>query len=401
MPPHERVWRHPSEIGAAMSLDLSTHRPPTGIGRGLLVAAGLVGITVSVVMIQLLRPERPNVSAGPATSVSPMRPAPSARATAVRAETTVVTTLVGDTAAMHTSAPVTVPTSTTAATATTSPRPVTTTVLVMVPVPPAPVMSVVDLDRVAVPIASGDYAITLADGLDVRRLVTLEAPDGGREPAVVVATGSDLALLARAGSSQGAMTAPLPEIGDVLAIETSEGDEMVTGEAVGEGGLTVRIHGTIAAGSPLRTVDGAVAALGRPAPDGSISLVPVSLVGDLIARAAGTGGWLGITGRMHSEQGATVDNVQAGSPAEAAGIRPGDVIVGLDGQPVASIAELVVRLRAYEPGGAVNVTVHRDEGDTQLTVQLVARPVGTAQPPMSAPGTTVSVVSDAPQPSAP
>lgn len=60
--------------------------------------------------------------------------------------------------------------------------------------------------------------------------------------------------------------------------------------------------------------------------------------------------------------GALVASVVAGSPAEAGGLAAGDVIVAVDDAPVASLADLLVQLRARSPGDAIDVTVARADG---------------------------------------
>jgi S1-C subfamily serine protease len=77
-------------------------------------------------------------------------------------------------------------------------------------------------------------------------------------------------------------------------------------------------------------------------------------------------------------QGAVIVNVVAGGPAESAGIRVGDVIVGFDGQAVTSADQLGERIRAHEPGDQVTVTlVHPDGSQGEVTVVLGVNPVAT------------------------
>jgi len=62
--------------------------------------------------------------------------------------------------------------------------------------------------------------------------------------------------------------------------------------------------------------------------------------------------------------------VVAGSPADKAGIKEGDIIVAIDGNPVADADTAVVRIRSHAPGDQVTFTVERDGKDTDVTLTL-------------------------------
>jgi putative serine protease PepD len=94
--------------------------------------------------------------------------------------------------------------------------------------------------------------------------------------------------------------------------------------------------------------------------------------------------WLGIGGtdvgpaqadQLSIDGGALVDTVKPGSPAAKAGLRHGDVIAALDGNPVMSMSSLMVSLRSHRPGDKVVLGVIRAEKPAApMTVILVARP---------------------------
>ena len=68
--------------------------------------------------------------------------------------------------------------------------------------------------------------------------------------------------------------------------------------------------------------------------------------------------------------GAYVGSVQPGSPAAQAGLRPGDVITALGGQPVARAAD-VHRLVPQMPGGRdVSLTYARDGKEHDTLIRL-------------------------------
>lgn len=68
---------------------------------------------------------------------------------------------------------------------------------------------------------------------------------------------------------------------------------------------------------------------------------------------------------------ARVDHVEPNSPAAAAGMRAGDVVVAIDGRRIGEFQELQ-RMVAASPGRALDVVVRR--GDSEITLELTPRP---------------------------
>ncbi|MET7595330.1 trypsin-like peptidase domain-containing protein [Streptomyces sp. NPDC005481] len=62
--------------------------------------------------------------------------------------------------------------------------------------------------------------------------------------------------------------------------------------------------------------------------------------------------------------------VTPGGPGDRAGIRAGDVITEVDGRPVHSGEELIVRIRAHRPGDRLELTLERDGTEKPLTLVL-------------------------------
>jgi len=79
-------------------------------------------------------------------------------------------------------------------------------------------------------------------------------------------------------------------------------------------------------------------------------------------------GWLGVS-LGDGDDGARILSVMADSPAQQAGLQAGDVVVALDGRPVADAGEFMAAFREYEPGESPSLTVRRD--GSELTVQPV------------------------------
>ena len=68
--------------------------------------------------------------------------------------------------------------------------------------------------------------------------------------------------------------------------------------------------------------------------------------------------------------GVIVSSVTAGSAAERAGIRQGDVITAFDGQPIHDMNALRNRVAASGPGSTADVTVVRDGAERHVSVKL-------------------------------
>src|SRR5512132_1489208 len=68
-------------------------------------------------------------------------------------------------------------------------------------------------------------------------------------------------------------------------------------------------------------------------------------------------------------QGTTVADVVRGSPAQGAGLKPGDVLVSIGGKPVTGAASVTSALSAYKPGQVVTV-VYTDETGTRRTARV-------------------------------
>ena len=68
--------------------------------------------------------------------------------------------------------------------------------------------------------------------------------------------------------------------------------------------------------------------------------------------------------------GALVDTVTPGSAADEAGLRSGDIILRIDDRPIDDATELVVTVRSYAPGDAIEVTFERNAQERTTTLVL-------------------------------
>lgn len=68
--------------------------------------------------------------------------------------------------------------------------------------------------------------------------------------------------------------------------------------------------------------------------------------------------------------GAEVNAVEPESPGASAGLRAGDVVVGLDGRPIETATQLTTELAERRPGERVRLTIVRDRARRDVTVTL-------------------------------
>jgi Do/DeqQ family serine protease len=117
--------------------------------------------------------------------------------------------------------------------------------------------------------------------------------------------------------------------------------------------------------------------------------IPVStarqVLQDIIRNGRVVRGWIGIepgeltpdlaqTLGVRASAGVMVTGVLTNGPAAAAGIRPGDVITQIGGQPVRTVRELLTRIAALAPGTSAPVTLDRRGQPVQTAVTPAQRP---------------------------
>lgn len=262
----------------------------------------------------------------------------------------------------------------------------------------------------------GDLIVTNQHVVGDTRQVVLQFADGTSAPGQVLAADriSDLAVIrsARGGLPPLPVRTDLPRPGETaLALGSPLGlENTVTAGIVSAVGreLPGRAPGsplglvqTDAPISPGNSGGALVDAWGRligineiyiPPGAGAVSLgfaIPSATVVDvadqLITRGVVAHPYLGVSlatltpeirARLGvpAQAGAVVLDVAPGSPADRAGLRPGDVITAFDGSPVASVQDVVGRLARAAPGQAVSVVVMRGGAPATLTVVVGQRP---------------------------
>lgn len=102
-------------------------------------------------------------------------------------------------------------------------------------------------------------------------------------------------------------------------------------------------------------------------------------------------GWIGIESidlppelRLHfgapEDAGAMVSALEPGSPAEAAGFELGDVVYEIEGEPVASAAELATWIKRGGVGNTLTFVLVRNGAEIELEAAVVDEPEEPADP---------------------
>jgi peptidase M28-like protein/PDZ domain-containing protein len=91
---------------------------------------------------------------------------------------------------------------------------------------------------------------------------------------------------------------------------------------------------------------------------------------------SGYGAYLGTIPDMTGSGGATgvrITGVRAGSPAEQAGLKAGDVITAIGAKAVANLFDMTDALRSHQPGDTVVIVVRRDGAEQRVSAVLGKR----------------------------
>jgi S1-C subfamily serine protease len=356
LPPHERTWRHPSELSPAT---MPVGRP---FGRTTLIGTGVVGVVLVFGLVQLLLPRSGGSGvATEATQAADRRQAPASTvpATATLRQTT---DLASTSAVPATPEPTTPPT--------TAERPAQLEAV-------STVMLLAQSSRAAVPIGDGRRAITTAGSLREEDAIDVRLGDGSAVLAVVVSVDSaaNVAVLALTAPAHGAppdVAATSPQSGDMVYVGCSSPDDGVVEHT--DAGIVIEMASAPDEGAPVMDRDGALLGLATTDADGVVHLVPVSAefvdatTGD---RVQVIDVWLGVA---FAADTLVVDGVQPDSPAAVAGLQPGDRIAAVGNLPLETIDDLWRRLALFAPGDMTSLRIEREGHVFDVVVTLAARP---------------------------
>jgi serine protease Do len=259
-------------------------------------------------------------------------------------------------------------------------------------------------------ISADGYAVTNNHVVDKAKSVEIVTADGKTYAAKVVGSDAktDLALIKVEGRSDFPsvkLSESNPRVGDwVLAVgnpfglgsTVTAGIISARGRDIGAGPYDdfIQIDAPVNkgnSGGPAFDVEGNVigvnTAIFSPS-GGSVGIafaIPAdtvrTVVGQLKDKGAVTRGWIGVQIQpvtddmteslgLKKAEGALVAEPQDGSPAAKAGIKAGDVITAVNGQPVKDARDLVKRIGAMAPGSSVKLDIFRKGSTEAMTVTL-------------------------------
>jgi serine protease DegQ len=118
--------------------------------------------------------------------------------------------------------------------------------------------------------------------------------------------------------------------------------------------------------------------------------IPVSIARQVMEQIVQTGsvtrGWVGVeiqdmtpelaeSFKLKSTGGALIAGVLKGGPADTGGIRPGDILLAVNGKQVADSGALLNLIAALKPGDTTELTVSRKQQTLVLAIQVGRRPM--------------------------
>lgn len=377
MPPHERVWRHPSEMGAQA---WASSEPPLAIGRGLTATTGFIGGALVLAVLWTMMPTHAGrrLSVSVTSTVAIVSPPTSAGSGA-----TVPVSAPSSTGPANPSTTAVSPTTAPTGTESTDPSVPTSTPEPTGPLPTYALASGATTPQLAVAVAVGNGGLVITTAAAVRKdnTVELRLPDGGVETASVLLVDqrSGFAVLAHdAVTEMAAFTvAPSIEPGDELTFYGA--DEMTA--VVQEDGSIQTVSTDPAAplaelpeGAPVVNQRGELVALCSHL-DGEPTLVSLEHL-DPLRRALSEPTvdnhvWMGVV-LDGSDGDLAITALAPDGPAMAAGVQQGDVIASIDGVDVMDISAIGAALQPHEPGDVVRIVVRRDGAEVTLDITLAA-----------------------------
>jgi putative serine protease PepD len=232
---------------------------------------------------------------------------------------------------------------------------------------------------------------------------TLLAADPSNDLALIKINGQDLPAATFADPNTIAVGDPVVAMGYALALD---GEPTVTSGIISALNRTLAIDAEVSldgliqtdtaissgnSGGPLVNLDGQVVGINTAVARDDMSsaannvgfAISVTEILDVLdwLRSNTDGsvrvsGFLGVTiaSRNDGGQGAVIQTVAPGSPASTAGLKVGDIVLEVDGQPISGQVGLVAAIRDASPGEEVTIKFERGGSMATALATLTDRP---------------------------
>src|SRR5262249_22276369 len=222
-----------------------------------------------------------------------------------------------------------------------------------------------------------DIALLRIEGKDVQKLkyATLGDSDSAEVGDYVLAIGEPFRL-------QATVTAGIISAKERTQFGGPYSDYLQTDASINPGN----------SGGPLFNMKGEVVGVNAAIISGANTIgfaIPINVVKQILPQLKQTGrvarGFLGVQPQaitadmvdnlgLKSTKGALIADVVKDSPAEKAGVKPGEVVAGLNGRPVNDSNQLTRDVGVIPPGSTVKLDVVRDGRQRTVDAKLAERP---------------------------
>jgi putative serine protease PepD len=123
----------------------------------------------------------------------------------------------------------------------------------------------------------------------------------------------------------------------------------------------------------IQTNSGSSAGVGFAVPSNTAARIAATIIGGKKVRHS----YVGVQLVANSSGGARVaatNGIAPGSPAQNAGLEPGDLITAVDGKAISSTQQFIETVDGYQPGQTITLAVTRNGNHLSIKVKLGTRP---------------------------
>ncbi|MEY2424388.1 MAG: hypothetical protein QOI95_4455 [Acidimicrobiaceae bacterium] len=387
LPPDDRLWRHPSELGLSLgSAGTSSSTDPSGTRLwAVAVVAGLIGSALSLGVVAVAGRLSADVVEKRVIERVAVRPVAELSLASASGSGQGVIAIAKSMA----------PAIARIESSTDKGKTIASAILVRTDgylVTNAHVVA--SITKVLVVLSDGSELAGRVVGIDAMTDIAILKVDRDQLPVAVLGSATDLQSGQPAiaiGSPLGTSGGPSVTVGVISAlgrrVDSFDGVElhdMVQTDAPTAAGSS---GGALCDGSgSVIGMTTAISTSTDPAANALVYAIPVDIVravaDDIIATGAARHSWLGVEGAdldaanakdIGVTGGAKVTKVIDNSPASLAGLRSDDVVTALDGAKITSMSSFVVALRGHHPGDSITLEIRRGAAPQTMVITLGER----------------------------